>query len=153
MDRRLSRLILVVMLACLTACGSASKYLGTNQPGYAKNACKISETKCPLFHTGLDQGGNTYVISGSYSIDSLGDGNYVLSGSVTLSHGHPFIRNIKSLDLIIIALQGDLVIHEEKVRVRGEVDEALEFSKGFATETAFDSSAWAGLGWSANELE
>ena len=75
----------------------------------------------------------------------MGSGAYRLHGSVKMDVAEvsAVFQSISKLDLTFVFLQGDLVVLEEKIRIKGAVNEYLRFSRSFDTEKQFESTAWA----------
>jgi len=147
----LKPVLLIAVLLLVTSCAS-TKFLGTRQAGLAADACALETKQCFMSNNSLTTDGTRTWINGSYSVEDQGDGSYAFSGSVKLEVNNPIIKNIKFLDLTFAFFNNDLVIHEEKIRLKGSTGKYLEFSRVIKPSGAFQSSSWAWYSWRANEL-
>jgi hypothetical protein len=143
---------LVLLLCCFIGGCTTYKYLGSKQTSLAADACAIGEKQCFMSASSQSLQGRRTTVNGSYFLDNVGGGTYTFSGSVKLEYDDPTIKNIKSLDLTFIFFKGDLVVHEEKVRLKGTMGKYLKFSQLIKSDVVFESSKWAWYQWSANEL-
>lgn len=142
--------LFVSMLLLVQSC-STNKYLGTKQPNLAANACSIETKQCFMLVERLDSNGAKTTLRGSYFLGSVEGGTYLFRGSAKLDHEMREMSKIKYLDLTFVFFKGDIVVHEEKIRLRGSIGEYLEFSKLIKSGVTFDSSKWAWYNWRARE--
>lgn len=147
-----SKPVLFVAVLLLVASCASSKFLGTRQPGLAADACALASKQCFMSNSSLTTDGTRTTINGSYSLADQGGGSYVFSGSVKLEVNNPIIKNIRFLDITVVFFNNDLVIHEEKIRLKGSTGRYLEFSRVIQPSGSFESSQWAWYSWAANEL-
>jgi hypothetical protein len=93
-------------------------------------------------------------MTGTYFLDKFDYGNYNLHGSVKIdvTEVSPVFESVSRLNITFIFLQGDLVIHEEVVRLKGEANEYIEFSKIIESDKEFESSAFARFNFRVTEL-
>jgi hypothetical protein len=139
--------ILVSLLCCfVVGCTTTPKqFQGTLQPEYAKYACPKENKQC-FFNYDDNQGQK---VDGFYKVEKLADAGYVLIGSarVDISETSKEYQKIKKLHLTFIFFQDDLVVHEEVVKLRGDLGKFIEFSQTIETSTDFESSKWASFKW------
>lgn len=146
--------ILIFLLCCFVAGCTTYKYLGKEQTQleqmvFAVYSCPVETNKCLIKE---DFEGSK--LNGSYFLNNEGDGAYTISGSVVLDiseNGIVFDR-IERLDLLFIFFKDKLVVHEEKVRLRGKVNEHIKFSQLIKSGEIFDSSVMAEASYLASEL-
>lgn len=133
----------------LAACAPPSRFLDTNQPLYARNACSIESDFCTI---GLSR--NDWKIIGTYYLDKTGENTYLLHGKVKLdvSKASPILQSVPRLQLGFIFFQDDLVVHEQRVRLQGKANEYINFEKPFETDRNIESSVLALAGFRATEL-
>ena len=55
------------------------------------------------------------------------------------------------LDLVFVLFEDGVVVHEEKVRLRGSISEYLKFSRTIESDLDFESSEWVWFDWRATE--
>ncbi len=53
--------------------------------------------------------------------------------------------------MLFIFFKGDLVVHEERVTIRGETNKYIEFSESIKSDTDFESSRWIQFGYRVRE--
>lgn len=137
----------IVLICCLIVGCAATNYrfLGSDQPEYAAYACPKKSKQC-LFDYDNNQG---EILDGFYSLESLAGGGYRINGAarVDISETSKEYQKIKKLHLTFIFFQGDLVVHEEIVKLRGELGKFIEFSQPFEINVEFESSAWVWFSW------
>jgi len=92
-------------------------------------------------------------LTGSYRVQNAEGGSYTISGSakLDLSEKSVAFAKVSRLKMLFIFFEGDLVVHEETVTIRGETDKYIEFSKSIKSETEFDSSKLIEAGFRATE--
>ncbi len=145
-----SKLLLLSILLLAVSCGG-QKFLGTKQTRLAAEACPIEQSNCSRTFQGLDSNGNLYSLNTRYSLTRAENGAYLLDGSARLRHEHPVMVNIQYMDLYFVFFEGDTVVHEEKIRIRGGLDEYHEFSRSIRSDASFDSSYWVNFAWRVTE--
>ena len=141
--------LLIIGITLLVSCASSTRFLGTNQPGIAVNACAAYRAECTIFHSGLSINGRQTVLSGTYRLQAIETGGYQLFGNASLSIDNAAMEDIRFLDLTFVLLQGDLVVYEEKIRLEGDFAESIEFTRTLDTAVTYDSSNWAWFNWRA----
>ena len=137
---------LAIAISLISAC-SSTRYLGTKQPSLASSACSIETEQCFFSASGLTLQGYDSRLDGSWFLDAPGNGNYYLNGSAKLSFDKKASRTEMFLDLTFVFFKGDLVVHEEKIRVRGGFNKYHKFSRIIKSEVPFDSSKWVWYEW------
>ena len=140
---------LLIFSLLLVSCAPPPKFLGSNQPLYAINACPINDEFCTI-QISKDE----WKIIGTYYLDKTSRSNYLLHGSIKLdvSKVSPILQSVSRLQLVFIFFQDDLVVHEEQLRLKGKANEYIKFSQSFETESDIDSSTLAMAGFRATEL-
>jgi len=147
---KMKPVLIISFLLLIVSCAS-TKYLGTNQPRLAVSACGIGVTQCFIFDSALDSNGSETSIEGKYFLDRVDAGTYAFHGSVKLEIDDGVLTNIEYLNLIFIFFKDDFVVHEEKIRLSGDVGEYHEFSQIIKSDVVFESSKWAWYNWRARE--
>ena len=144
------RVFLFIILSILVvSCSGTHKFLGTKQPGLKNNSCPIESEFCTF-----SASKNDWKIIGTYYLDKLADGNYHLRGSVKVDviESSPVFQSVSRLNLTFFFFQGDMVIHEEVVRLSGEANEYIAFSQMFDPEKELESSLFAWYNFQVTEL-
>lgn len=128
MNRFASLLAAGFLLGCTTP-----KYLGTTQRIFSEFACPLDQEYCEF---GDDE------ISIRYFLGELSAGNFALKGRVKWKSEDQaaVLVNIKRMDLYFIFFDGAEVVHEEKIRLRGDADEFIPFRIDFTTASNIESS-------------
>ncbi len=138
---------LKIFILCIFFAGCASKYLyqGSNQAEMAKNACSIDTEKCFINYD--DGQGKTMV--GFYSLDRKAGGGYLFRGSVKvdISATSKEYRSVKKLHITFIFFNGDLVVHEEVVKLKGAIEKYLDFSLPLEVSANIDSLGSVSFSW------
>jgi hypothetical protein len=147
---RIILLFSISILLLIVSCAS-TKYLGTMQPGLAADACGFYTKQCNFSRSGLTSDGTKTSIDGYYYLDNKGGGTYTFSGAVKVEIDHPVITNISYLNLTFLFFRGEWVVHEEKIKLYGDMGEYLEFSQTIKSDVIFSSSKWASFNWRASE--
>lgn len=134
------KIFALLLFSFLVISCATSKFLGSKQPVISRTACPLTAEFCPF-----SSSKNNWQIDGTYYLDDLGSGTYRLYGSVKLDvkKVSAVYQSVSRLDLTFIFFDGDTVVLEEKVRLRGGINEYIRFSHEFTTDNLFESSAWA----------
>jgi hypothetical protein len=131
------------------SCAPSQKFLGTKQPGFKNYSCPIESEFCTFGASKYD-----WKINGTYYLDKMADGSYHLRGSVKVDAAETsaVFESVSRLDLTFIFFQGEVVIHEELVRLKGEANEYIKFSQMIEPGKEFESSAFAWYNFRVSEL-
>jgi hypothetical protein len=99
-------------------------------------------------------GKDDWKIIGTYYLDKMADGSYHMRGSVKVdvSESSPVFQSVSRLNLTFFFFQGDVVIHEETVRLKGEANEYIKFSQKFDPGKELESTAFAWYNFRVSEL-
>jgi hypothetical protein len=146
---KIKQLTIISILLIIASCATTKSYLGTKQSYLTTNACAITTKQCFFSKSGLSSQGAEYEFRGFYAVESAAEGTYILSGSVKFEFDNPAFERIDFLDLTIVFFEAGIVVHEEKVRVKGSIGNYLEFSQSIKTDSEFESSEWVNFKWRA----
>ena len=142
---------LILLFTLLTISCSNQQYVGTELPRIASGACSIEVAQCSRYFEDTGDYGRNYTLYTLYSLEKTGSGTYRFSGSTKIEHEHPAIGQIEYLDLYFFFFNGDTVVREEKIRVRGSADKRHEFSRSITSNTEIESSLLVNYGWRLSE--
>ena len=94
-----------------------------------------------------DGQGKTMV--GFYSLDRKDGGGYLFRGSVKvdISATSQEYLTVRKLHLTFIFFNGDLVVHEETVKLKGELEKYLDFSLPLEVSANIDSLRSVSFSW------
>ncbi len=143
-------LFFTCLLFLVTSCATQS-YLGVKQSELTSKVCTISTEQCFFARNGTSLQGRKWEVRGSYNLEKTDAGTHRLSGSAKLEYEHPAIKKVTFLDLVFVLFEDGVVVHEEKVRLRGPISEYLKFSRTIESDLDFESSEWVWFDWRATE--
>ena len=137
----------LIFLVCIffAGCAPTYLYLGSKQAELAKIACPIDTKHCSFNYD--DKQGKT--LNGFFYLDREDGGGYIFKGSAKVdisSHSKEY-QKVQRLELTFIFFNGDLVIHEETLVLKGELEKYIKFSLPVESSTDIESSKWVSFRW------
>ena len=145
------KIILTILMASLVmSCGAPKKFLGSEQPVYSLYACKHNTMPCTVSWEKDD-----WTLNGNYALSRTSNGHLTLKGKMNLdvSKVSPALQKIDKLWLTFVLFQGDLIVYEERISLKGKSNSNIEFTRILETDVEFDASSFLSTSWRVKGLE
>lgn len=139
-------IVAALIVGLISSCSST--LVGKNMHEYARYACPIDSKSCALRQTY-----NEWKINGTYNVEKIDSNKYRISGTLMMDTTESLAAYVYSrVTITFVFTQGDQVVEQVNVIVRGKVNQFEEFSKFMKSEKFFDSSILAKLRFKVSQV-